>query len=182
MDVEHVGVERDRADLDDARGTVAADEAEQRVDAAHARPRQRAVEERGGKAADDLTSGLGLSAECIDIAHRVDTALDGVIAGVDGLPARCLPRMRFDQQAAGVEADDLRVGVRGDALTDIRMRNRVERFVDGGELIAPDFRIAPQRSVVRRDGRRQQHALLPGLKVLERRAAACDCAGGGRNH
>ncbi|HVL68918.1 MAG TPA: hypothetical protein VM364_16805 [Vicinamibacterales bacterium] len=168
MDVEHVGAERDGADLGDPRGAVAAHETEQRVDAPHARPRQWTVEERGGIAADDLAGGLGLAAERIDIAHRVDTALDGVIARVDGLPARCLPRMGFDQQASHIEADDLRIDAGGDPLPDVRVRDRVERFVDGRELIAPDFRIAPQRNVVRRDGRRQQHALLLGLKVLER--------------
>jgi hypothetical protein len=76
--------------------------------------------------------------------------------------------MRFDQQASCVKADDLCIGSGGDPLPDVGVWDRVERFVDGGQLIAPDFRVAPQRNVVRRDGRRQQHALLFGLKVLER--------------
>ena len=78
--------------------------------------------------------------------------------------------MRFDQQAARVEADDLRVGARRDPLADVRVRDRVERLGDGGELIAPDLRLAPQRDVVRRGRRRQQERLLLGLKVLERSA------------
>ena len=76
--------------------------------------------------------------------------------------------MRLDQQPARVEADDLRVGARRDPLADVRVRDRVERFGDGGELIAPDLRLAPQRNVVRRGRRRQQERLLLGLKVLER--------------
>ena len=76
--------------------------------------------------------------------------------------------MRFDQQPARVEADDLRVGAGGDPLADVRMRNRIERLVDGRELIAADLGLAPQRDVVRRGRRRQQAGLLLGLKVLER--------------
>ena len=182
MDVEHVRTEGDRADVGDARGAVAAHEAEQRIHAPHTRPRQRTVEERGGIAANDFAGGFGLSAECVDIAHGVDAALDGVIAGIDSLPTRCGPWMRFDQQAAGVEADDLRIGTGGDPLPDVRVRDRVERLVDGGELIGSDFRLALQRNVVRRGGRRQQPALLLGLKVLERAPAACDCADAGRTH
>ena len=52
MDVEHVGGEGDGADLGDARRAVAAHEAEQRVDAPHARPRQagcRAARRRSGR-------------------------------------------------------------------------------------------------------------------------------------
>ena len=94
------------------RGAVAAHEAEERVDASHARPRQRAVEECRGVAADDLAGRLGLAPQRVDIAHRIDAALERVIAGIDGLAARRLPWMRFDQQTARVEADDLRVGAR----------------------------------------------------------------------
>jgi hypothetical protein len=78
--------------------------------------------------------------------------------------------MRFDQQPAHIEADDLRVGARGDPLAHVRMRDRVERLVDRGELIAADFRLGPQRDVVRRGRRRQEQALLLRLKVLERAA------------
>ena len=66
----------------------------------------------------------------VDIAQGVDTALDGIVAGVDGLAARRLSRMRLDQQAAGIEADQLRIGAGGDALADVRMRNRIERLAD----------------------------------------------------
>ena len=90
MDVEHVGGERDGADLGDARGAVATHEAEQRIDAAHPRPRQRAVEQRGGVAADDLAGGVGLAPQRVDVAHRVDAALDGIVAGIDRLAARRL--------------------------------------------------------------------------------------------
>ena len=58
--------------------------------------------------------------------------------------------MRFDQEPARVEADHLRVGTRRDPLPDVRVRDRIERFVDCGELIASDFRFAPERDVVRR--------------------------------
>ena len=75
--------------------------------------------------------------------------------------------MRLNEEPARIEADDLRIGARGHALPDVRMRKRVERFVDGRELIAPDLRIAPEWNVVGRGGRRQQQALLLGLKVLE---------------
>jgi len=84
--------------LGDARGAVAAHEAEQRVHAPHARPRQRAVEQGGGIVADDLAGGVGLAPERVDIAHRVDAALDGIVARIDGLVARRFPRMRLDQQ------------------------------------------------------------------------------------
>lgn len=168
MDVEHVGGERDGAHLGDAAGAVAAREAEERVDAAHPRPGQRAVEERRGILADDRAGGRRLAAQRLDIAHRVDAALDGIIARIDRLAARRRAWMRFDQEAARVEADDLRIGARLDPLADIRMRNRVERLVDGGELIAPDLRIAPERDVVGRRRRRQQAPLLLSLKVLER--------------
>ena len=47
MDIEHVGPERDRTDLRDARSAVATDEAKERMHAPHARPRQRALEEGG---------------------------------------------------------------------------------------------------------------------------------------
>ena len=69
LDIEHVGVERDGAGLGDARRAVAAHEAEQRIDAPHARPRQGAVEQRGGVAADDLAGCVGLATEGVDIAH-----------------------------------------------------------------------------------------------------------------
>ena len=170
VDVEHVRGERDGADLGDADGAVPTHEAEQRVDASHARPRQWAVEQRRGVATDHLAGGVGLAAERVDIAHRVDAALDRIIARVDRLAARCLPRMRFDQQPTRVEADELCVRPRGDPLPDVRVRDRVQRFGDGGELIAPDLRLAPQRDVVRRGRRREQERLLLGLKVLERAA------------
>jgi hypothetical protein len=62
----------------------------------------------------------------------------------------------------------VRIGTGRDPLADVRMRNRVERLVDGRELIAPDFRITPERNVIRCGGRRQQQTLLLGLKVFER--------------
>jgi hypothetical protein len=45
--------------------------------------------------------------------------------------------MRLDQQAARIEADDLRIGAGPDPLPDVRVRDRIERFVDGRELRAP---------------------------------------------
>ena len=50
VQVEHVGRERDRADVGDARRAVAPHETEQRVDASHPRPREWTIEERGGVA------------------------------------------------------------------------------------------------------------------------------------
>jgi hypothetical protein len=139
MDVAHVGPERDGADLGDARGAVATHESEQGVDTPHACPRQRVVEQRRGTAADDLAGGLGLAPQRLDIVHRVDAARDGIIARINRLTARRFAQMRFDQQAARVEADHLGIGARGDTLPDVRMRNRVERFVDRGELMRPTF-------------------------------------------
>src|SRR5215210_5999077 len=78
--------------------------------------------------------------------------------------------MRLDQQPARVEADQLRIGAGPDPLADVRVRNRVEGFGDGGELIASDLGLTPQGDVVRRGRRRPQAALLLGLKVLERSA------------
>src|SRR5262249_14101491 len=94
-------------------------------------------------------------------------ALDGIVVGIDRLETRRLPGMRLDQQPTRVEPDDLRIGARGDTLADVRMRNRVERFIDGGELIAPHFRLAPERDVVRRRRLWQQQRLLLDVKVLE---------------
>jgi hypothetical protein len=47
--------------------------------------------------------------------------------------------MRFDHQAARVEADQLRVGARREPLADVRVRDGVQRLIDGRELIAADF-------------------------------------------
>jgi hypothetical protein len=139
----HVRVKGDGADLGDTARAVATHEAEQRVDASHARPGQGPLEQRPGEATDHLAGGVGLAAERVDIAHRVDAALDRIIAGVNRLAAGGLPRMRFDQQPPRVEADDLGVRPRGDPLPDVRVGERVQRFGNGRELIAPDLRLAP---------------------------------------
>ena len=182
VDVEHVGVEGDGADLGDARRAVAPHEAEQRIDAPHARPRQRAVEQGGGVAADDRAGGVGLSPERVDIAHGVDAALDGIVARIDGLAAGGFPRMRLDQQPARVEADDLRIGASHDPLADVRVRDRVERFGDGGELIAPDLGLTPQRDVVRRRAAPAASGPAPRPESARAVGAACDCGAAGHSH
>jgi hypothetical protein len=96
VDVEHVGTEGNGADFGHTRGAVAAHQTEQGVDAPHPRPRQRAVEQRGGVAADDLAGGLGLAPQGVDIAHRVDTALGRIVTRIDRLAAWRLSWMRFD--------------------------------------------------------------------------------------
>src|SRR5262245_5973044 len=75
--------------------------------------------------------------------------------------------MRFDQEPAGIEADDVRIGAGREPLADVRVRHRVAGLVDDHELIARDLRLAPQRNVVRGRRPRQQDRLLLGLKVLE---------------
>ena len=62
-------------------GAIAADQAEQRIDAPHARPRQGAVEQRGGVAPDHRARLVGLAPQRVDIAERVDAALDGIVGG-----------------------------------------------------------------------------------------------------
>jgi hypothetical protein len=69
-----------------------------------------------------------LVAERVDIAHRVDAGLNGIVVGVNRLPAGWFARMSLDQQAAGVKPHDLRVGPRGEPLADVGMWNRVQRF------------------------------------------------------
>src|SRR5262245_45688502 len=75
--------------------------------------------------------------------------------------------MRFDQEPARIEADDVGIGASGEPLADVRMRNRVAGLVDDDGLIARDLRLAPERDVVRRGRRRKQDRLLFGLKVLQ---------------
>jgi hypothetical protein len=75
--------------------------------------------------------------------------------------------MCFDQQAARIEADGVRIGAGREPLAHVGMRDRIDGLVDGGELIAPDLRFRPERNVVRRDRHRQQQPLHFGLKVLE---------------
>ena len=112
MDIEHLGRQRDRAGVIDAGGAVASREAEQRVDAPHARPRQRAVEQRGGEAPDGVADARRLLLQRGDIAQGIDAALGGIVGRIDRAAARRLPRMRFDQQSAFVEADELLIGPR----------------------------------------------------------------------
>jgi hypothetical protein len=62
LHIEHVGGERDGAGVRDARAPIAADEPEQRIDAAHPRPRQGAVEQCRRVAPNRLAGLLGLTA------------------------------------------------------------------------------------------------------------------------
>ena len=82
-----ISASRATAQTSVTRARRSAHEAEQRVDPPHARPRQGAVEQRRGVAPDHLAGGVGLAAERVDVAHRVDAALDRIIAGVDRLAA-----------------------------------------------------------------------------------------------
>ena len=180
MDVEHVGGERDGAHLRHAWGAVAPHEAEQRVHAPHPRPRQWAVEQRGGVATDDVGGGLSLTPQRVDIPHGVDAALDRIVARIDRLAAGCFPRMRFDQQAPHIEAHELGVGARGHPLPDIRVRNRVERFVNGRELIAPHS--AQSQRNVTASSVRATAGPAPRPESAPRVGAASGCAVGGRSH
>ena len=63
-----------------------------------------------------------------------------------------------------VKADQRRVSAGRDPRSDVRVQDRVERFVDGGEPIASDSRLTPQRDVVLRGRRRPQERLLSVLK------------------
>jgi hypothetical protein len=101
VDVEHVNVEGDGANVGDARRTIAPHEPEQRVDAPHPRPRQRAVEERRGVLVDDRTASLHPAAERVDIPHGADTPLDRVIARADSSASSVGPEIRGDCHVPG---------------------------------------------------------------------------------
>jgi hypothetical protein len=94
-DVEHVERQGQRAGLLEARRAEAPHEAEQRVHAAHARPRQGAVEEHGCVPRDVRAVCSGLGPERLDIAQGVHAALGRIVLRVDGAAAGRLPRMRF---------------------------------------------------------------------------------------
>ena len=112
LDVEHLNLERDTARLLDALGAVAAHEAEQRVNAAHARPRQRDLEQGVGEAADGLTVRGGLALEERDVAQGVGALVSGEVARVDRTAAGRLARVRFHERAALVEAHERSIGTR----------------------------------------------------------------------
>ena len=128
-------------------------EAEQRIDAPHARPRQRAVEERRREAPNGLAGARRLLLQRRDVAEGIDAARGGIVRFIDRAAARRLPRMRFNQQPALVEAHELLIGPRRQGVPHVSMRPRIERLGDDGALIARDLRFAPQRDVVGR-GRR----------------------------
>lgn len=145
-----------------------AHEPKQRVHAAHPRPGEGAIEQRGGVAADDLAVAGGLALECGDVAHGVDAALDRIIVWINRSPAGRLPRMRLDPGVVMVEADGLGIRAGTHVLTAIAIRHRVDRLRDDGDLIAADFRLAPQRDVVRRRRDGLQRGVFLGLEVLAR--------------
>src|SRR5262249_45369318 len=74
----------------------------------------------------------------------------------------------FHQHRAVVKAHELRIGAGGQVPTDIGMRNRVEGFRDGRELVTADFGFRPQRDLVRRGRGRQEPVSLFRLKMLTR--------------
>ena len=152
MDIEHLDRQGDRAGVIDAGGAVAAGEPEQRIDAPHARPRQGTVQERCREAPDGRAGARRLLLQRRDIAQRIEAALCGIVGRINRAAPRRLTRMRFDQQPPLVEADELLIGPRREAIADVSMRQRIERLGDDGELIARNLRFAPQRDVVGRGG------------------------------
>src|SRR5712692_8593030 len=129
-----------------ASAAVAPDEPEQSIDASHARPGQRTVEERGGVAADGLAMTGGLALEGGDIAHRVDAALDGIVGGINRSATRRLPGMRFDPDVVMIEADQLLIGAGGHVRAHVPMRHRIECLRDGHQLIAADLTLGSLHS------------------------------------
>src|SRR6202022_86404 len=168
MHVEHLDRESGGARLLDARIAVTLGETEQRVDAAHARPRQRRVEERMGEAADRLSVLARLLLEKSDVAQRVSALVLGIVAGVDRLAAGHLARVRLDEQGAVVEAHGAAIGASTQMLADESRGQRVERFRDLRALVARDERLAPQRHVVLLARRGQQSCFLLRLELFER--------------
>ena len=142
-DVEHVNLERDAARLLEALGAVAAHEAEQRVDAAHAGPGHGPLEQRASEAADGLAVLGSLALEAVGIAQRVSALVRREVARVDGAAAGRLPRVGLHERAAVVEAQERAVVAGAQLLADEARRQRVERLLDLGEMITADLRLAP---------------------------------------
>ena len=99
LDVEHLGLERDSAGVLDALGAVAAYEPKQRIDAAHARPRQRHIKQRRCEAANGLAVRGGLALEERNVAQGVRALVRREVARVDRAAARGLARMRLHERA-----------------------------------------------------------------------------------
>ena len=78
--------------------------------------------------------------------------------------------MRFDQHETVVHPDGVLVGAGPECPPDEVAGHRVERFRNLHVLIARDFRLTPQRDLVRGGRPGQQHGLLLGLEMLARRA------------
>ena len=155
MDVDEVDGQRGRAGRAHARLAVPADESEERVDSPHPGPGQRRLEDPGRVAADDVAHARGLASEPVDIAKRVAPPLNGIVGRIDRPPAGRLAGMGFDQLILVVETDEVAIGPRPQDAADVcRMREGVEGLGDGRQLVARDFRIAPERRVV--DGERHR--------------------------
>lgn len=112
----------------------------------------------------------GLVLEEVSISQRVSALVRREVAGVDGAAARRSPRVSFHERAAGVEAHERAVDASAQLLADEARRQRVERLLDLGEMIAADLRLVPARDVVALRWRREQPRLLLGLEALERQA------------
>ncbi len=169
MHVDHVGLERCAARVLDGAVAEAADEREQGVHGAHAGPGKRRVEEPRGEAPGRLAVPSGLPLEGLHVAQRVGGLVLGEVRRVDRTPARGLSWMGLHEQRSVVEADQAPVCPCAEPLTDETGRQRVESLGDLREVVAPDFRVRPERYVIRRIGRGQEPRLLDALEVLARK-------------
>lgn len=143
------------------------DEAEQGVDLSHPSPGELGLEQSARELADGRAVASGFASEEVDIAKGIGSLVLGKVAAIDGTLPRGFPGVGLNKHGFVIEANGGAVGPGGEFLTDEVSGKRVEGFGHLGEVIATDFRVAPEGDVVGLGGSGEKDGSFFGLEVLE---------------
>src|SRR5439155_19117174 len=152
----------------DAPPPVAMGEAEQLLDLAEPRPRERAGEQPRDEGADRGPLGVGVAGHALRVTERVRGEMRRIVADIGVAPAGGLAGMRLEQDAVLVDADERAIAAYPQAVADHGGGDGVQRPLKFDVVIGVRLAALPGRRIEARARDRLQRRLLDRLEDGER--------------